>query len=100
LPGTEVEFAAPVWYPPSRWSPAEVVRAETISWSLEEPREFGVAVGVVEGPGFWELDHRLQPALGSGQWPLRLVHDGRLVWLVTLEADGRMATLKRPGGEP
>jgi uncharacterized membrane protein len=97
LPGTELEFDASVWYPPTRWSQTEVVRTETLHWSVENPQKVGVAVGVVEGPGFWEVEKRLRPAVRSAPWPLPQVHDGSLVWLATLAMDGRFATLKKPG---
>jgi uncharacterized membrane protein len=100
LPGTELELDASVWYPPSRWSASEVVRTETLHWSVEQPGRYGVAIGVVEGPGFWEVDKRLPPVVHSAPWPMPQVHDGSLVWLVTLEADGRFATMEEPGAEP
>lgn len=93
LPGTEIELAAPVWYPPARWAPGELIRTETAPWSVEEPARFGVAVGVVEGPGFWDLGQRLRPSLVASPWPMPGVHDGALIWLATIEADGRLATL-------
>jgi uncharacterized membrane protein len=100
LPGTELEFDASVWHPPSHWSGSEVVRTETLHWSVEQPGRFGVAIGVVEGPGFWETDRRLQPVVHSAPWAMPQVHDGSLVWLVTLETDGRFATMEKPGGVP
>ena len=100
VPGTEMEFDASVWYPPSGWSQGHVVRTSTLPWSLEEPAQFGVAVGVVEGPGFWDLEQRLQPAVGNGPWPLPSVHDGSLVWLGTLSVDGRLATIDAPSDLP
>ena len=96
MPGTEQEFDASAWYPPARWQATEVVRTETLRWSVEDPGRYGVAVGVVEGPGFWDLDKRLQPSVLSAPWALPHVHDGSLVWLATLAADGRLATLEAP----
>jgi hypothetical protein len=93
LPGTELEFAAPVWHPPSRWREGEVIRADTLPWSVEVPGRFGVAIGVVEGPAFWEVGKRLRPSVLSSPWPMPGVHDGSLLWLATLETDGRLATL-------
>jgi hypothetical protein len=93
VPGTELEFAGPVWYPPARWKEGEVIRTDTLPWSVEDPARFGVAVGVVEGPGFWEVGKRVRPSVLSSPWPMPGVHDGSLVWLATLEADGRLATL-------
>lgn len=96
IPGTELEFASAVWYPPVRWAPGEAVRTDTLHWSLEVPTEFGIVVGIVDGPGFWDLPARLSPTLHSTPWETPRVHDGSLVWLATLEADGRVATLHRP----
>jgi uncharacterized membrane protein len=96
VPGTELEFAATVWYPPSQWAPGEVIRTDTVYWSIEDPGRFGVAVGVVDGPGFWDVAKRLRPVVRTAPWELPLVHDGSLVWLATLESDGRLVTLERP----
>ncbi|HSJ56476.1 MAG TPA: hypothetical protein VLC95_04820, partial [Anaerolineae bacterium] len=98
IPGTETEFAAAVWYPPARWAPGETVRTDTLPWSVEVPAEFGVAVGVVDGPGFWDLPARLAPDLATTPWEMPRVHDGSLVWLATLQADGRFASLHAPVG--
>jgi uncharacterized membrane protein len=97
VPGTEMEFDAPVWYPPSRWLETEVVRTETLHWSAEESKTFGIAIGVVDGPGFWEVDKRLPPAVQSAPWPMPQVHDGSLVWLATLKTDGRIVWMEEPG---
>jgi hypothetical protein len=99
MPGTESEFAATVWYPPSQWAVGEVIRTDTVYWSIEDPGRFGVAVGVVDGPGFWDVDKRLRPVARTSPWELPLVHDGSLVWLATLESDGRLVTLERPREE-
>jgi uncharacterized membrane protein len=99
LPGTELEFAESVWYPPSRWSSSEVIRTETFHWQLAYPEQFGVAVGVVEGPGFWEVDKRLRPSVLAAPWDLRLLHGDTLVWLVTLNVDDQFVELEEPGGQ-
>jgi uncharacterized membrane protein len=96
VPGTELEFAATVWYPPSHWTAGEVIRTDTVYWSIEDPGRFGVAVGVVAGPGFWEVDKRLRPVVRTAPWELPLVHNESLLWLTTLESDGRLVTLERP----
>ena len=96
VPGTELEFAASVWYPPAGWAEGEVIRTDTLYWSVETPGEFGVAVGVVDGPGFWDLPTRLPPTLQATPWEMPRVHDGSLVWLTTLATDGRFATLQPP----
>jgi uncharacterized membrane protein len=97
-PGTELEFAESVWYPPSRWTPGDVVRTETLHWSMEDPVDFGLALGVVEGPGFWELDKRLKPSASALPGTLPLVHGDTLLWLGTLSTDGQSVTLEPPGG--
>lgn len=94
--GTEIEFVEPVWYPPQRWTPGEIIRTETPAWSLEFVERFGLAVGAVEGPGFWELDRRLRPSVDSGPWQLPLIHDDGLLWLVTLNSDGQSVTMEGP----
>ncbi len=91
LPGTELEFAEPVWHPPSRWSASELIRTETFHWQLAYPKEFGVAIGVVEGPGIWELDQRLRPAIHSAPWEMSLVHGDTLVKLGTLLVEDQFA---------
>ncbi len=96
-PGTELEFAESVWYPPARWNPEDVVRGETLHWSMEDPVEFGVALGVVEGPGFWELENRLMPTSRARPGTLPLVHGDTLLWLGTLSTDGQSVTLEPPG---
>jgi hypothetical protein len=97
LPGTELEFAEPVWYSPSRWSSSEVVRTETFHWQLTYPKQFGVAVGVVDGPGFWELDQRLQPVVHGAPWDMGLVHGETLLWLGTLVVEDQFAEIRTPG---
>jgi hypothetical protein len=94
IAGTELEFVEPVWYPPSRWSSSEVYRTETFHWYLTEPEKFGVAIGVVEGPGFWDLDKRLRPDVQHAPWELPLIHGDGLLWLATLDTDGRFVTLQ------
>lgn len=97
LPGTELEFAEPVWYPPSRWSPSEVIRTETFHWQLAYPTQFGLAIGVVEGAGMWDLDKRLRPVVQTAPWDLRLVHGDTLLWLTTLHVDDQFVRWGKPG---
>jgi uncharacterized membrane protein len=98
-PATELEFVETVWYPPSRWLQGEVIRTETRSWFTFDQGPFGLAVGAVEGPGFWEIDKRLQPLVQSAPWSLPLVHGDSLLWLTTLQGDGLFMTLQQPGTE-
>ena len=74
-----------------------MVRTETLHWSMEDPVEFGLALGVVEGPGFWELDKRLKPSGSELPGTLPLVHGDTLLWLGTLSTDGQSVTLEPPG---
>ncbi len=96
LAGTEMEFVTSVWYPPSRWSAAEVIRTETYHWDLEVPGQFGVAIGVVEGPGFWDVEKRVRPVVQGAPGHLPLVHGDTLLWLTTIEVTDQFATLKAP----
>jgi hypothetical protein len=64
---------------------------------MEDPVEFGLALGVVEGPGFWELDKRLRPAGRTLPGTLSLVHGDTLLWLGTLSTDGQSVMLEPPG---
>ena len=95
-PATELEFVETVWYPPSHWLQGEVIRTETRPWFVSDQDPFGLAVGVVEGPGFWEIDKRLQPLVQSAPWSLPLVHGDSLLWLTTLQGDGLFMTLQQP----
>jgi hypothetical protein len=99
LPATELEFVESVWYPPSRWQPGEVIRTETFHWYTLEPEQFGVAIGVVEGPGFWEVDKRLRPVVHTAPWNLPLVHGETLLWLGTVNIADQFATLAPPAGD-
>ncbi len=98
LAGTELEFAETVWYPPASWQAGETIRTETVYWSAEDVRQFGVAVGVVEGPGFWDLVSRQQLLIRSTPQPLPLLHGDTLLWFTTLHTDGQFARLEVPGG--
>lgn len=100
LPGTEMEFVGSVWYPPSRWTPSEMIRTETYHWDLEVPGQFGVAVGVVEGPGFWDVERRIRPVVQSAVADLPLVHNETLLWLTTVKVADQFAMLQAPPGQP
>jgi uncharacterized membrane protein len=97
VPSTEMEFVTSVWYSPSRWSPDEVIRTETPRCNLETPRQVGVGIGVVDGPGFWDLDKRLRPTVQSGPWTMPRVHGDGLLWLANIAADGQFASFEAPG---
>jgi uncharacterized membrane protein len=97
VPGTELEFAETVWYPPSRWQPGEVIRTQPMRWAADPPRRFGIAVGVVDGPGFWEVDKRLPPVVRAAPNPLPLLHGDSLLWLATLEAKDQFVIARAPG---
>ncbi len=100
LPATELEFVETVWYPPSRWPGSQVIRTETFHWYTLDPGQFGVALGVVEGPGIWEVDKRLRPVVRTAPWDLPLVHGETLLWLGTVDVADQFATLEPPGDGP
>lgn len=97
LPGTEMEFVEPVWYPAAGWSTSETIRTETFHWQLAYPAQFGLAFGVVEGPGFWDIDKRLRPVVQAAPWDLRLAHGDTLLWLGTVYVDDQFAEIGIPG---
>ncbi len=98
LPATELEFVESLWYPPSRWGTSAVIRTETFHWYTLDPGQFGVAIGVVEGPGFWEVDQRLPPVVHSAPWDLPLLHGETMLWLGTVDVEDQHATLGPPAG--
>lgn len=83
------ELVATRWYPPSQWKEGEVVQAETWHWTLAMPTEVGIALGVVDGPGQWELDQRVRPSVLEAGTGVRPIQGGTLLQLVTLHSDGR-----------
>jgi hypothetical protein len=87
------ELVATRWYPPSQWKEGEVVQAETWHWTLDRPTEVGIALGVVDGPGQWELDQRVRPSVLEASAGMKLVQGGTLLQLVTLRSDGREVTV-------
>jgi len=54
---TQRPLIALLWSPPPRWQPGETVVTATMPWFL--PRQFGVGVGVLHGPDWRELTHRV-----------------------------------------
>ncbi|TEU15319.1 MAG: DUF2079 domain-containing protein [Anaerolineales bacterium] len=88
-PSTD-QLVAPTWYPTSQWKVGELVKMETQHWVMAKPSQFGVALGVVEGPGQWEVHKRLRPQIIESSVVLPLLYDGTLVKLVTLRSDGRV----------
>jgi hypothetical protein len=90
------ELVATRWYPPSQWQAGEIVGAETWHWSLAKPTELGIALGVVDGPGQWELDQRLRPNLVDPGYGVKPVQGDSLLHLVQLRSDGRTVTAHAP----
>jgi uncharacterized membrane protein len=91
------QLVAPIWYPTSQWKVGELVKMETLHWVMAKPSQFGVALGVVEGPGQWEVHKRLRPQIIESSVVLPLLYDSTLVELVTLRSDGRVVRAGVPG---
>jgi hypothetical protein len=94
------ELVATRWYPPSQWKEGEVVQTETWHWTLARPAEVGIALGVVDGPGQWDLDQRVTPSVLEAGAGVRPVQGGTLLHLVNLRSDGREVTVAVPGMGP
>ena len=92
------ELVATRWYPPSRWREGETVRASTWHWTMTRPAEVGIALGVVDGPGQWELDQRVRPSVVEAGAGVRPVQGGTLLQLVTLHSDGRQVMVVPSAG--
>lgn len=84
------QLAAPVWYPTSQWRVGELIKIETFHWATSLPLHFGIALGVSDGLGQWELDKRLHPEVIESGIIMPLLYDGTLLKLLTLESDGRV----------
>lgn len=100
LPGTELEFVESVWYPPAGWSPSERVRTETFHWYTVDDGSFGVAVGVVDGPGFWDVEKRLRPEVRAAPWDMPSIHGETLLWLGSVQTTGQRGRLQPPAAGP
>jgi len=83
------ELVATSWHAPSRWQVGEVVRADSWHWTLAKPTEFGIALGVIDGSGQWDLEQRLRPSIIEAGEDIRLVQGGTLLQLLMLRSDGR-----------
>jgi hypothetical protein len=84
------QLAAPVWYPTSQWEVGKLIRIESFHWATSLPLRFGIALGVVDGLGQWEIDKRLRPEVIESSIVTPLLYDGTLLKLLTLESDGRI----------
>lgn len=84
------QLSAPVWYPTSQWRVGELIRIETFHWATSLPLRFGIALGVIDGLGQWEIDKRLRPEVIESGIVMPLLYDGTLLKLLTLESDGRI----------
>jgi hypothetical protein len=76
------------------------VQAETWLWTLAKPTEVGIALGVVDGPGQWELDQRVPPIVVEPGHGVRPVQGGTLMHLAILRSDGRNVTMHTPQAGP
>ncbi len=63
-------MVVPLWYPPSRWRPGEVVRVETLPWELGD--EFGLGLGVVAGDDWSDFLARLRITVVESERPVPL----------------------------
>lgn len=50
-------MVGPIWYPPERWAPGEVLVFETLPWNLGD--SFTVCMGVVDGTNWYDPGARL-----------------------------------------
>ncbi|HEY65892.1 MAG TPA: DUF2079 domain-containing protein, partial [Caldilineae bacterium] len=57
---------APLWYPPERWRPGEVVLVETLPWFL--PDRWALALGVARGGSWAEPVNRVRVSKGGGAY--------------------------------
>lgn len=92
------QLAAPIWYPTSQWKPDELVKMETLHWTLGKSVQFGIALAVVDGPGQWEIDKRLRPQVIESDTVMPLLYYDTLLELATLNSNGKVAeaiTLQR-----
>jgi hypothetical protein len=68
----------------------ELIKIETLHWATSLPLRFGIALGVVDGLGQWEIDKRLRPEVIESGIVMPLLYDGTLLKLLTVESDGRI----------
>ena len=83
-------LAAPIWYPTSQWKPGELVKMETLHWTLGKPLRFGIALAVSDGPGQWDIEKRLRPQVIESDIVMPLLYYDTLLELVTLNSDGKV----------
>jgi hypothetical protein len=62
-------MVAPIWYPPSRWQPGEIVAVETLPWDLGDA--FTVAVGVARGDDWKNVAQRLPAKVVASDYLIR-----------------------------
>ena len=76
------------WYPTSRWSPGETVCVQTLMLPWDpRGRDFGLAVGVVDGSDAWAQPSRLRPVLDAAGWRTRTPGQGTLLEIATFTND-------------
>lgn len=74
------------WYPTTRWRPGETVRIQTLSLPWDpRGRDFGLAVGVVDGSDPWDVGRRLRPFVESAGWATPAPAGGTLLEIVSFE---------------
>jgi uncharacterized membrane protein len=84
------QLAAPIWYPTSQWKPGELVKMETLHWTLGKSVRFGIALAVLDGPGQWDIEKRLRPKVIESDIVMPLLYYDTLLELVTLNSDGKI----------
>ncbi len=89
------QLATPIWYPTSQWEPGELVKMETLHWTLGKSVRFGIALAVVDGPGQWEIEKRLRPQVIESDIVMPLLYYDTLLELVTLNSDGKVVEVIR-----
>ncbi len=66
---TQRPMVAPIWYPPNRWQPGEIVATETLPWDLGDA--FTVAVGVTRGADWRDVSRRLPAQVVASDYLIR-----------------------------
>ncbi|HMR67268.1 MAG TPA: DUF2079 domain-containing protein, partial [Anaerolineae bacterium] len=83
----ERPLVATLWYPPSQWSPAEIIATSTLPWDLAPAvgDQFTLALGVAAGD--WSDPDRRLPITQTGDHPI--YENGTWVRLNTFQRTGR-----------
>jgi hypothetical protein len=85
-------MVAPLWYPPTRWRPGEVIVAETLPWDLGDA--FTVAAGVVHGADWQNAAARLPAQVVGSGYSIRPFERGSWIRLLRFARLGRAGRLQ------